>query len=111
MPEAKSNRQPTQWPTVAAAVMALAIFALDILSPLQGAVAVLYTAVVVMVARCHSRYLIIGTGLVCGWLTIICTRGLIGMSPLRHRADTRRTRIAPMMTLRGDALTESSSSG
>ena len=50
--------------------MALAIFALDVLSPLQGAVAVLYTTVVVLAARSHSRTLIIGAGVACAWLTL-----------------------------------------
>lgn len=45
----------------AALAVALAIFALDALSPLQGAVAVLYTLVVLMVARNHDRQLVIAT--------------------------------------------------
>jgi PAS domain S-box-containing protein len=39
----------------AALALALAIFALDVLSPLQGAVAVLYTIVVVLASRSHDR--------------------------------------------------------
>jgi len=46
----------------AALALALAIFALDVLTPLQGAVAVLYTVAVVMVARAHDRLLVIATG-------------------------------------------------
>ena len=46
----------------AALALALAIFALDVLSPLQGAVAVLYTIVVVMAARSHDRGLILLAG-------------------------------------------------
>lgn len=45
----------------AALAVALAIFALDALSPLQGAVAVLYTLVVLMVARNHDRQLVLAT--------------------------------------------------
>lgn len=47
---------------LAALALALAIFALDVLSPLQGAVAVLYTIVVVMAARSHDRDLIATAG-------------------------------------------------
>lgn len=46
----------------AAMSLALAIFALDVLSPLQGAVAVLYTIVVVMASRSHDRRTMLGTG-------------------------------------------------
>lgn len=43
----------------AALAFALAIFALDILSPLQGAVAVLYTIVVLIASRGHDRGLML----------------------------------------------------
>jgi len=43
----------------AALIFALAIFALDILSPLQGAVAVLYTIVVLIASRAHDRSLML----------------------------------------------------
>lgn len=46
----------------AAMVLALAVFALDVLSPLQGAVAVLYTIVVVMSSRSHDRRTMLWTG-------------------------------------------------
>lgn len=49
----------------AAVVLALGIFALDALSPLQGAVAVLYTTVVVLVGRTHSRRLILWAAGLC----------------------------------------------
>jgi two-component system sensor kinase FixL len=45
-----------------AMVLALAVFALDVLSPLQGAVAVLYTIVVVMSSRSHDRRTMLWTG-------------------------------------------------
>lgn len=48
---------------IVALMLALAIFALDVLSPLQGAVAVLYTVVVVMAARSHDRALTFAAGL------------------------------------------------
>jgi PAS domain S-box-containing protein len=55
----------------AAAVLALGIFALDALSPLQGAVAVLYTAVVVLVGRTHSRRQILSAAWLCTGLACI----------------------------------------
>ncbi len=54
----------------AAMLVALVIFLLDILSPLQGAVAVLYTTVVLLIARTQSRLLIIGTALFVTWLAL-----------------------------------------
>lgn len=47
---------------VAAITLALAIFALDVLSPLQGAVAVLYTIVVLLASRTQHRSLTIVAG-------------------------------------------------
>lgn len=43
--------------------LALAIFALDVLSPLPGAVAVLYTVAVVLASRSEDRSVILGVGL------------------------------------------------
>lgn len=54
-----------------AAVLALSIFALDVLSPLQGAVAVLYTTVVVLVGRTHSRGRILSAAALCAVLAFI----------------------------------------
>lgn len=54
----------------AAATLALAIFALDVLSPLQGAVAVLYTTVVVLVGRTHSRRLILSAAGLCALMAV-----------------------------------------
>lgn len=48
----------------AALLLAFAIFALDILSPLQGAVAVLYTTVILITARSNDRKLVIAAGLI-----------------------------------------------
>lgn len=45
-----------------AAIVALAIFALDVLTPLQGAVAVLYTTVVLLAARTGERDLVLIAG-------------------------------------------------
>jgi PAS domain S-box-containing protein len=60
--DAAGRRLAKRFHGAAALTLALAIFALDILSPLQGAVAVLYTIVVVMAARCHDRALTIAAG-------------------------------------------------
>jgi two-component system sensor kinase FixL len=54
-----------------AAMPALGIFALDVLSPLQGAVAVLYTIVVLVVARDQSRSAVHVAGMVCAALAIV----------------------------------------
>lgn len=54
-----------------AALLASGIFALDVLSPLQGAVAVLYTVVVLVVAREQSRPLVHGAGVICATLAIV----------------------------------------
>ena len=53
-----------------AALLALAIFALDILSPLQGAVAVLYTIVVLVAARAHVRRQVFVAGTACALLAM-----------------------------------------
>jgi two-component system sensor kinase FixL len=54
-----------------AALLAMGIFALDVLSPLQGAVAVLYTAVVLVVARAQRRSAVHMAGAVCAALAIL----------------------------------------
>jgi len=54
----------------AALLLALTIFALDILSPLQGAVAVLYTTVVLIAARSNDRALVIAAALACVLLSM-----------------------------------------
>ncbi|MBT9386037.1 PAS domain S-box protein [Pseudooceanicola sp. CBS1P-1] len=54
----------------AALCLALGIFALDVMSPLQGAVAVLYTIVVVILARQGSRLLVLVACGVCVCLAI-----------------------------------------
>ncbi|NIJ20674.1 PAS domain S-box-containing protein [Sphingomonas naasensis] len=61
--DATGKRLATQVHGAAALALALAIFALDVLSPLQGAVAVLYTIVVVMAARSHDRALMMVVGI------------------------------------------------
>ena len=54
----------------AALALALLIFALDVISPLQGAVAVLYTVVVVIAARPGSRSLVLAAGGICSVLAL-----------------------------------------
>jgi PAS domain S-box-containing protein len=67
---AEARRQTARWQSLAAGIMAFAIFALDIESPLQGAVAVLYTTVVLLVALTNSREVVAAAGLVCSGLAI-----------------------------------------
>jgi PAS domain S-box-containing protein len=55
----------------AALAIGAAIFALDLLSPLQGAVAVLYIVVVLLVAQTSGRHRVLATGLVCASLAVI----------------------------------------
>ncbi len=54
----------------AALIIATAIFASDLLTPLQGAVAVLYIVVVLLVAQTGGRRTVVTSGLVCALLAI-----------------------------------------
>lgn len=54
-----------------AALVALGIFALDVLTPLQGAVAVLYTIVVLAVAREQQRALVHAAGVACAVMALL----------------------------------------
>ncbi|MES2495096.1 MAG: ATP-binding protein [Pseudomonadota bacterium] len=67
-PEAR--RLAARIQAAAAILVALGIFALDILSPLQGAVAVLYTTVILIAARGHVRKLVVGSAGVCAVLAV-----------------------------------------
>lgn len=60
--DAGGRRQARLVHTAAALAVALAVFALDVLSPLQGAVAVLYTVVVAISWRSQDRRIMLGTG-------------------------------------------------
>lgn len=60
--DADSRRLARRLYGAGALLLALAIFALDILTPLQGAVAVLYTIIVLLVSRGHDRGLILAAG-------------------------------------------------
>ncbi len=55
---------------VAAIIVAMGIFALDVLSPLQGAVAVLYTTVVLIAGRGHVRKLVYLAAVICTVLAV-----------------------------------------
>ncbi len=68
--DAEARRLAVRLRIAAAMVLALGIFALDVLSPLQGAVAVLYTTVVLMSARSNDRSMMIFAGTVCALLAI-----------------------------------------
>ncbi len=71
----RGDREAGRWVAATrigmAAMLALGIFALDVLSPLQGAVAVLYTIVVLVVAREQDRAVVHAAGLVCAGLAIV----------------------------------------
>lgn len=56
---------------ISAGLIALAIFATDLLGPLQGAVAVLYIVVVLLVAQASGRNGVLGVGLGCAALALI----------------------------------------
>ncbi len=69
------------WPIVAAVVIAVAIFLADILTPLEGAVAVLYTTVILLVARTGHRRAVPLAGLACAVLATIAFADNHGESP------------------------------
>lgn len=54
-----------------ALALAFGIFALDVVNPLQGAVAVLYTSVILIVAREQKRLYVIAVGVACAMLAMI----------------------------------------
>ena len=70
----RADREAGRWIAAGrigmAALPALGIFALDVLSPLQGAVAVLYTIVVLVVAREQRRAAVHLAGSLCAALAI-----------------------------------------
>jgi len=69
--DAEAKRLSMRLHLGASLALALSIFAMDALSPLQGAVAVLYTTVVVLAARSHNRSLVVAAGMLCTLLTIL----------------------------------------
>lgn len=69
--DAEARRVAGRLQTALAMTLAVGIFALDILSPLQGAVAVLYTTVVLVAARSQARSHVATAGVVCAALAIV----------------------------------------
>jgi len=68
---AEPHRTLNRWLIVVAALTAAAIFAADVLTALQGAVAVLYIAVVLLVAQTGGRRLVVSSGVIAALLTIV----------------------------------------
>jgi PAS domain S-box-containing protein len=68
---AEPHRTLNRWLIVVAALTAAGIFAADVLTALQGAVAVLYIAVVLLVAQTGGRRLVVSSGVIAALLTII----------------------------------------
>lgn len=114
--EAERRRLAAQVQGVATVALALGIFALDVLSPLQGAVAVLYTIVVLLTTRANTRGLTLAAGLVCALLAIagyfishdgevlgsaamrlavaLVAIGVTSLLSVRHQAAAEHRRIA-----------------
>jgi two-component system sensor kinase FixL len=93
-----------------AALLALGIFALDVLSPLQGAVAVLHTAVVLVVARVQRRALVHATGIVCATLALVAywiSHGAEGLGSPAMRLGVSLVAIATTALLCARQITAS----
>lgn len=71
MRDGAGARRLTTKLVAAAIVIALLIFALDVFTPLQGAVAVLYTTVVLIAARTHRLGLVYGAAAACVLLALL----------------------------------------
>ncbi len=56
---------------ISAAAIALLLFAADLLSPIHGALAVLYIAVILLVAQASGQRTVLATGAGCALLTIV----------------------------------------
>ena len=69
--DARARRLAGRLQVAVAMALALGIFALDVLSPLQGAVAVLYTTVVLIAARGTERHLVVAAGSLCAFLAVL----------------------------------------
>ena len=68
--EASLFTRRKRWFQAAALLIGAGIFASDLLTPLQGAVAVLYIIVVLLIAQTGGRRAVVTTGILCGWLAI-----------------------------------------
>lgn len=68
--DVEATRLATRAQALGAILLALGIFALDVLSPLQGAVAVLYATVVVLAAQAQTRTLVTTAAAICSALAV-----------------------------------------
>lgn len=96
---------------LAIVVPALGVFCLDVLSPLQGAVAVLYTGVILIAARRAEASLTIATALACILLAItgyFVSHGgePIGSPALRLGVSLVAIAITTMLSIRHHAIVE-----
>ncbi|PIB93437.1 ATP-binding protein [Caulobacter sp. FWC2] len=71
MAGSEPRRNVNRWLIGVAGLTAAGIFAADLLTALQGAVAVLYIAVVLLVAQTGGRRLVVSSGVIAALLTII----------------------------------------
>jgi PAS domain S-box-containing protein len=109
--EAEASRLMARLDTAAAMLLALAIFALDVLSPLQGAVAVLYTTVILIEARRHDRRLIAAAGIVSAALALsgyfVSHSGEpLGSPAMRLAVSLTAIGITTALSLRNQAASE-----
>jgi PAS domain S-box-containing protein len=109
--DADARRLATRLQMAAAILLALAIFTLDALTPLQGAVAVLYTTVVLVAARANDRRLMILAGLVCALLAmsgyVISHRNEpFGSPAIRLAVSLVAIAITTLLSVRHRAATE-----
>lgn len=96
---------------VAAALLALGIFAIDMLTPLEGAVAVLYVVVVMLAARTSRRSDIIiaaTAGISLTLLAYAISHGVnhVGSPTLRAAVSLAAIGITALLGLRHQAVTE-----
>jgi PAS domain S-box-containing protein len=95
----------------AALALALAVFALDVLSPLQGAVAVLYTVAIVMSSRSHDRRVMLAT---CAAVLAMAVAGYfishggepLGSPAMRLAVSLIAILIATLLSIRNLAVAE-----
>ncbi|KQW76036.1 hypothetical protein ASC89_24300 [Devosia sp. Root413D1] len=95
---------------LSAAALALAIFLFDILSPLEGAIAVLYVLVVFMVARTGRRREIIAAAAACLGLTLLAyfiSHGIshAGAPTLRALVSIAAIGVAALLALQNQSAT------
>src|SRR4051794_29493151 len=101
---------PTLLPYVAA-VLAIAIFVLDTLSPLQFAVAVLYVVVVLLAAVSGKRRAVLVAAIVCSVLTVLSLLiepgfPLSGTAPIPFLVSLAAIGITTLLALQSLSATE-----